>query len=228
MFLGELLSSVLSLFYCSLKTVVQRETTPRRWKVAPDLQQLSKNNHLLVKHNIDDDHQKHAHAHLSSHMDHTDPSDKIFFTIEDLKVGKKIPIYFSHRDPSNSPHLISREEADSIPFSLAKLPYLLDFFSLSGESPQAKAMEYTLTLCEVEPMEGETKVCATSLESMLDFARATFGLDTRVRALTTNHVRNQVSPFTKLHPFGRAQGDLGAKNDRVPYLALPLCSLLLP
>ncbi|KAJ6409720.1 hypothetical protein OIU84_009258 [Salix udensis] len=173
-----------------------REITPRRWKVAPDLQQLSKNNHLLVKHNIDDDHdQKHVRAHLSSHMDHTDPSDKIFFTIEDLKVGKKIPIYFSHRDPSNSPHLISREEADSIPFSLAKLPYLLDFFSFSRESPQAKAMEYTLTLCEVEPMEGETKVCATSLESMLDFARATFGLNTRVKALTTNHVRNQASPL---------------------------------
>ncbi|KAJ6385875.1 hypothetical protein OIU77_028945 [Salix suchowensis] len=66
-----------------------REITPRRWKVAPDLQQLSKNNHLLVKHNIDDDHQKHARAHLSSHMDHTDPSDKIFFTIEDLKSWQK-------------------------------------------------------------------------------------------------------------------------------------------
>ncbi|KAJ6385874.1 hypothetical protein OIU77_028944 [Salix suchowensis] len=44
-------------------------------------------------------------------------------------------------------------------------------------------MEYTLTLCEVEPMEGETKVCATSLESMLDFARATFGLDTRPKEI---------------------------------------------
>eukprot|EP00258_Populus_trichocarpa_P007940 XP_002313055.2 BURP domain protein USPL1 [Populus trichocarpa] len=187
-----------------------REITRIRWKEVdddtkgqqqnpeiPDLQQLSKDNHLPIKHNIDDDHQKHAHAHahLSSHMDHMDPSDKIFFTIKDLKVGNAIPIYFSHGDPSTSPHLISREEANSIPFSLAKLPYLLEFFSLSKESPQAKAMEYTLTQCEVEPMEGETKLCATSLESMLDFAQATFGIDTQVKALTTNHLRKSVAPL---------------------------------
>ncbi|CAK7329721.1 unnamed protein product [Dovyalis caffra] len=158
----------------------------------PDLRQLSKDDHQLIKHGKDDDHQKHAHAHLSSHMDHMDPSDKIFFTMKDLKVGKTLPIYFSYRDPSTSPYLIAREEANSIPFTLAKLPYLLEFFSLSKESPQAKAMEYTLGQCELEPMEGETKFCATSLESMLDFAQTTFGLDTKVKALTTNHLRKPV------------------------------------
>ncbi|KAL9354430.1 hypothetical protein Peur_052400 [Populus x canadensis] len=161
----------------------------------PDLQQLSKDDHLLTRHSRDGDHRNHEHAHLSSHMNHMDPSDKIFFTIKDLQVGKTLPIYFYYRDPSTSPHLISREEANSIPFSLAKLPYLLEFFSLSKESPQAKAMEYTLTQCELELMEGETKFCATSLESMLDFAQATFGSETQVKALTTNHLRKPVAPL---------------------------------
>nr|QKI29407.1 BURP domain-containing protein 27 [Populus davidiana x Populus alba var. pyramidalis] len=56
-------------------------------------------------------------------------------------------------------------------------------------------MEYTLTQCEAAPMEGETKFCATSLESMLDFAQATFGMDTQVKALTTNHLRKSVAPL---------------------------------
>ncbi|KAJ4850406.1 hypothetical protein Tsubulata_007063 [Turnera subulata] len=141
--------------------------------------------HNKYEHPHDDALQKNAHDH--SQMDHMEAADNIFFTLSDLKIGKTIPIYFSHKDPANSPHLLSREEANSIPFSFAQLPYLLEFFSFSEESPQAKAMEYTLRTCEAKPLRGETKVCATSLESMLDFARATFGQDTGLKVLSTNH-----------------------------------------
>ncbi|KAF2318509.1 hypothetical protein GH714_008434 [Hevea brasiliensis] len=80
----------------------------------------------------------------SSHMDHMDPSLKVFLTINDLKIGKKLPIYFPMKDSSSNPPLLSREEANSIPFSYQDLPYLLHLFSFSPESPQAKSMEHTL------------------------------------------------------------------------------------
>ncbi|KAF5443966.1 hypothetical protein F2P56_036479, partial [Juglans regia] len=134
-------------------------------------------------------HRKHAHAYRpSSHMDHMDPSSMIFFTSKDLKVGKRMPVYFPKRDPSTSPHLLPREEAEAVPFSSKELPHLLEFFSFSRDSPQAKAMEDTLRQCENEPIKGETKFCATSLESMLDFASGTLGLDSNFRVLTTSHL----------------------------------------
>ncbi|XVE48667.1 hypothetical protein DITRI_Ditri01bG0020900 [Diplodiscus trichospermus] len=125
----------------------------------------------------------------STAMDHTDPSLNIFFRIDDLKVGKTMSIYLPSKDFSASPHLLSREEASSIPFSSAHLPQLLGFFSFSKGSRQAKAMEYTLKQCEFEPTNGEITFCATSLESMLDFARSVFGLDAQLQVLTTTFLR---------------------------------------
>ncbi|XP_057977469.1 BURP domain-containing protein BNM2A [Malania oleifera] len=148
--------------------------------------------HQIYGEQHDNNHQipytQHVHAHPSSRMDHMDPSQNIFFTIGDLKVGKMIPIYLPSKDPSTSPHLLPREEADSIPFSSSHLPNLLEFFSFPRGSPQAKAMEYTLRLCELEPIKGETRFCATSLESMLDFTQGIFGLDTQFKVLTSKHL----------------------------------------
>ncbi|GMP37989.1 hypothetical protein CsSME_00009423 [Camellia sinensis var. sinensis] len=51
----------------------------------------------------------HIHDHSSSHMDHiSDLSLIVFFFLEDLKVGKRIPIYFPKRDPSFSPHFLPK------------------------------------------------------------------------------------------------------------------------
>lgn len=126
----------------------------------------------------------------SSTMDHLEPSSvNIFLKIDELKVGKTMAIYLPNQDLSVSPHLLSREETNSIPFSSSKLPQLLDFFSFSKDSPQAKAMDYTLKQCELEPPKGEIRFCATSLESMLDFARSVFGLDSKLRVLTTTFIK---------------------------------------
>ncbi|XP_050233841.1 BURP domain-containing protein BNM2A-like [Mercurialis annua] len=127
----------------------------------------------------------HAHAHPSSRID---PSSMVFFTLNDLKLGNKIPIYFPMKDPSSSPPLLSKEKANSIPFSLNQLPYLLKYFSFSQNSPQAIAMEHTLRECEIKPIKGETKICATSLESMLDYVHETFGLNTEFDILSTTHL----------------------------------------
>ncbi|XWS54893.1 hypothetical protein CRYUN_Cryun10bG0128900 [Craigia yunnanensis] len=147
------------------------------------------------QHAMVDNHVGEIHAHPSSHMDHIDRSVMVFFTLNDLKVGTSMPIYFPKKDPSTSPHLLPREEADSIPFSLKELPYLLQFFSFLQDSPQAKAMEATLRECESDAIKGETKFCATSLESMLDFARRIFGLNSRFKILTTAHLTKSSTLF---------------------------------
>lgn len=138
-----------------------------------------------------EDRQELHHDHVpSSHMDHMDPSSMVFFTLNDLKVGRTMPLYFRERDPHVSPQFLPREEADSIPFSSKHLPYLLQLFSLQPGSTPAKGMEHTLNQCESRPIKGETKTCATSLESMLDFAHTIFGLDTDFKILTTTHLKN--------------------------------------
>ncbi|KAF5727213.1 hypothetical protein HS088_TW22G00901 [Tripterygium wilfordii] len=134
---------------------------------------------------VDGDYHHHQHSH---NMPHMDPSVNIFFTIKDLKVGKRMLLHFPNKDPSKSPHLLSQQEASSIPFSSTQLPYLLDLFSFSKDSPQAKAIAYTLRECEFKPIKGETKLCATSLESMLDYARSIFGSDTPFKVVTTNYL----------------------------------------
>ncbi|GLT27873.1 hypothetical protein SLA2020_028430 [Shorea laevis] len=135
--------------------------------------------------------------HTPSHMDHIDPSLNIFFRVDDFKVGKTLPIWFASKDnPSTgSPPLLSREEADAIPFSTKQLPHLLDLFSFPKDSEQAKAMENTLKQCEKKPMQGETKSCLTSLESMLDFVRSVFGSHTHLKVLTTKFDKGRVVPL---------------------------------
>uniref|UniRef100_A0A9I9DMY0 BURP domain-containing protein n=1 Tax=Cucumis melo TaxID=3656 RepID=A0A9I9DMY0_CUCME len=118
------------------------------------------------------------------------PSLNVFFTTNDLKLGKKMPIFFPIKNFSEIPKQLPKEMAEKIPFSLANLSYLLQFFSISKDSPQAKAMEYTLTQCELEPMEGETKFCATSLESLYFSTRGFFGFYGSVKAEATVYPKN--------------------------------------
>ncbi|KAK3195530.1 hypothetical protein Dsin_026840 [Dipteronia sinensis] len=143
-------------------------------------------------------HHHHHHNSIDHDNNNMDPSQKIFFTIDNLKKGKSMEIFLSPKSPSSksmsTTHLLSREEADSIPFTSSKLSSILHLFSISKDSPQAQAMNDTLKLCELEPIHGETKLCATSFESMLDFTRGILGLDTHLRVLTTSFVEN---PSTK-------------------------------
>ncbi|KAI3695548.1 hypothetical protein L1987_78545 [Smallanthus sonchifolius] len=114
-----------------------------------------------------------------------DPALNVFFHVHDLYSGKKMPIYFAVNDPSTTPRLLTREQSDSIPFSSSKLSYLLDLISLTKGSPQALAMDQTLKQCELEATPGETRFCASSLESMLDLTRGIMGV-VKLKALTTN------------------------------------------
>ncbi|XP_057550603.1 BURP domain protein USPL1-like [Amaranthus tricolor] len=161
------------------------------------------NDHLCVNHHTHDDdehvndgcqnnmiphHIDHGHS-SSSQMD---LSWNIFFHINDLKLGKKIPLYFPIKNSSITPHMISKQEAEQIPFSSSQLPEILKFFSFPQNSPQAKAIKHTLIHCEIPPLKGETKFCATSLESMLDNLALIFGLGTNFKVLTTTHLKNMI------------------------------------
>ncbi|KAL7118805.1 hypothetical protein ACP275_02G024300 [Erythranthe tilingii] len=127
--------------------------------------------------------QVHSHMHH-----HTDSSLIVFFFVEDLKQGNTIPIYFPRRESDSSPRVLSREEADLIPFSSQELDNLLHYFSFTQGSPQAIAIEDTLRQCETKHIKGETKTCATSLESMLDFAKGIFGSETEIKIVSTVHL----------------------------------------
>ncbi|KAE9586647.1 putative BURP domain-containing protein [Lupinus albus] len=129
-------------------------------------------------------HDEHTHAHV---MNHIDPSLMVFFTLKDFKAGKRMPIHFPKRDPETSPKLWPKEQADSIPFSLNQLPYLLKLFSFSPNSPQAIAMQSTLSECESKPIKGEIKFCATSYESMLEFTHRIIGLKSDLQSFATLH-----------------------------------------
>ncbi|GMH02749.1 hypothetical protein Nepgr_004588 [Nepenthes gracilis] len=141
---------------------------------------------------------RHMHDHgpsTSSSSSEFDPSLNIFFKVEDVKPGNVISLYFPIKDPFTTPNILPREEVESIPFSSSQLPYLLKFFQFPLHSPQANAMEETLRHCEFSPIQGETKFCATSLESMLDNLRAIFGSDVGLKVLATTHPENTTTPF---------------------------------
>ncbi|XP_076922740.1 BURP domain-containing protein BNM2A-like [Bidens hawaiensis] len=114
-----------------------------------------------------------------------DISLQVFFKVCDLYKGKNMPLYFASNADSTPTHLLSREVADSIPFSSSKLPYLLKYFQFSNTCPQAQAMETTLKQCELKPKGEEFQFCVTSLESMLDKTHEFFGSD-KPKVLTTN------------------------------------------
>ncbi|XP_057783100.1 BURP domain-containing protein BNM2C-like [Salvia miltiorrhiza] len=139
-----------------------------------------------------DNHIQQVHSHM--HHDATDPSLIIFFFPKDLKLGNTMKIYFPKRELSDSlTHLISKEEADSIPFSSQSLPQILRLFSFSDGSPQATAMAATLDECDRQPIQGEKKFCATSLKSMSEFLETIFGSGTPVEALSTSHLKRSES-----------------------------------
>ncbi|KAI3769796.1 hypothetical protein L6452_00909 [Arctium lappa] len=152
----------------------------------------------------DHNEENHIKVYGTKEVDDLDPALKVFFNVNDLYTGKKMPIYFAINDPSTTPRLLAREQADSIPFSSSNLPHLLEFLSLADDSPQAKAMELTLKQCELEPRADEMRFCATSLESMLDSTRGILGM-VKLKTLTTkihdlldsNHTLLQEYTFLK-------------------------------
>ncbi|CAL8176110.1 unnamed protein product [Prunus armeniaca] len=126
----------------------------------------------------------HMHTHSSSPMDHTEAFKVGFFTFDDLYKGKIMPLNFPKQEHSR---FLPKEVADSIPFSMPQLPHLLQLFSIPQGSRDAKHMAYALEQCEMKPITGETKFCATSLESMTEFVTKIIGSGVSFNILSTTH-----------------------------------------
>ncbi|KAL2328941.1 hypothetical protein Fmac_022368 [Flemingia macrophylla] len=120
----------------------------------------------------------------SSKVDHTEAFKTGFFGIDDLYVGNVMTLQFPIQE---IPKYLPRKEADSIPFSTSQLPSVLQLFSIPRDSPEAKAMRFTLDQCEAKHLTGETKICVTSLESMLEFVGTIIGSEVKYNILTTSY-----------------------------------------
>ena len=133
-------------------------------------------------------------------LDRSTLQQSIFLNLNDLKVGLTKPIYFPKKTKSSPPFLGTQILGDpnSIPFSSDQLPNFLKLFSVPQGSPQAKSIELTLKFCESNPIKGETRTCATSLDSMLEFVRGVLGLDESrhgFKFLTTTFCNESMTMF---------------------------------
>ncbi|OMO55550.1 hypothetical protein CCACVL1_27191 [Corchorus capsularis] len=131
----------------------------------------------------------HNMAHDHGHDDDIGSEDVGVFTVDDVRtfqVGRKLTTFFSIRKPSLSPGFLPRDVADSIPFSSSDIPRILQFFSISPDSPKGKFIKDTIRRCEVKLVKGETKICATSSESMLEFLKNAFG-EADFQLISTSH-----------------------------------------
>ncbi|MED6193297.1 hypothetical protein PIB30_018045 [Stylosanthes scabra] len=118
----------------------------------------------------------------SNNVDHTEAFKVGFFAMDDLYIGNIMTLQFPVEEFS---HFLSKKEADSIPFSSSQLPSVLQLFGVSEDSPQAMSMRGTIDNCEAATITGETKICATSLESMLEFVNNIIGSEEKHEILTT-------------------------------------------
>jgi hypothetical protein len=112
----------------------------------------------------------------------------LFFLDKDLHTGKKMTLYsrlLQRPSPDSRIFFLPRRLAEAIPFSSDKLSVALQMLDISRGSHLALAMKNTLELCESPANSGENSYCATSLESMIDYATSTLGTS-RVNLLDTN------------------------------------------
>ncbi|KAL0297281.1 UNVERIFIED_CONTAM: BURP domain-containing protein 3 [Sesamum radiatum] len=138
-------------------------------------------------------------------QDDDDPNAALFFMEKDLYPGKLMKLDFS-KNGTWAPFL-TRHDADSVPFSSEKLSEILSEFSVDPSSDEAEVMKKTIRGCEqIKSVEGEEKLCTTSLESMIDFATSKLGKDvdaistTAVETVTDNLRRYRIARVKQMPP----------------------------
>ncbi|MED6200594.1 hypothetical protein PIB30_086735 [Stylosanthes scabra] len=108
-----------------------------------------------------------------------------FFFEHDLLPGKKLIL--GHIVPSDEFTFLPDKIAKTIPFSSNRLPEILNRLNIEADSAEAKSIKSSLEHCENPAMNGEDKYCATSLESLVDFAVSKLGRN--IRLLSTEFER---------------------------------------
>lgn len=100
-----------------------------------------------------------------------DPNVAVFFKPSALRSGAHMTLHFTKT--ANDAVFLPRSLSEKIPFSSEKIPEILRRFSVQPDSDEARAMTQTIKECEDPAVKGEEKICATSLESMVDFSKST-------------------------------------------------------
>nr|CAN83032.1 hypothetical protein VITISV_006147 [Vitis vinifera] len=116
-----------------------------------------------------------------------------FFLQTDLHPGTKMMLQLPQT--RNEAMFLPRQVADSIPFSSKKLPEILNRLSVKEKSAEAELMKEEIEECEEDAMDGESRFCATSLESLIDFSTSKLGRNVNV-------LTNEVKTGSQEYEFG--------------------------
>ncbi|XP_038898409.1 BURP domain protein RD22 [Benincasa hispida] len=106
---------------------------------------------------------------------HDNPTTALFFLEKNLHPNSKFTLHFPKQTTPSSTRFLPRHVATSLPFSSQKLPQILTRFSILPTSFEAETIRNTIQECEAPGVIGEDKICATSLESMVDFSTSRLG-----------------------------------------------------
>ncbi|CAN6457712.1 unnamed protein product [Victoria cruziana] len=119
----------------------------------------------------------------------------LYFLKEDLQPGSKMNVTIMVRPvaihaSNGEPTFLPRRQAQAIPFSTSNFTTILQMFSIDPHSDHASLIRQTLDFCEMPAAKGEVRRCATSLESMVDFAVGEFGTNA-IHAVVTSVVNGE-------------------------------------
>lgn len=102
----------------------------------------------------------------------------------------KLPSLITEGD--RTPFLADRV-AKSVPFSSAKLPEILNHFSLKPQTREGDAINERIRGCERAAIDGEQKFCATSLESFIKSSISVLGKE--IQLLSTELSKETNNPL---------------------------------
>ncbi|KVH91536.1 BURP domain-containing protein [Cynara cardunculus var. scolymus] len=109
-------------------------------------------------------------------------TSKLFFVEKEMRPGKKIKLHLS-KDTTTPPAFVSRQVANLSPLRSTRLDNIFEAFSVHPGSVEAKLIKQTVVKCEKARDQRQDQYCATSLESMVDYATSKLGK--RVKPIST-------------------------------------------
>ncbi|XP_043694893.1 polygalacturonase non-catalytic subunit AroGP2-like [Telopea speciosissima] len=102
-----------------------------------------------------------------------------YFRESMVKEGSFMPVP-DLRDPMSYKSFLPRRLASKIPFSFAQIKELKKLFGVVDESNMEEYIQNSLKICEMSPIRGEQRECATSVEDLIDFVVKKLGHNVRV------------------------------------------------
>ncbi|KAM7459398.1 hypothetical protein LguiA_036392 [Lonicera macranthoides] len=124
----------------------------------------------------------HVHNYVTVRNDqlHGYRNTAVTMLAKDMRKGTKLNLEFIKSTSAST--FLPRQVADSIPFSSAQLPEILNRVSVKPDSLEAEKIKLTVSQCDQAAI-GEEKICATSLESLIDYSTSKLGK--KVEAIST-------------------------------------------